>query len=83
MIKIPATWGVLTIRADTRDAVFCVEEMHKEVVAGEPGNPSEATLGGTDPDPSSSKKRPSPEPAAMVCEGLCPAPCKDKLVGEA
>jgi hypothetical protein len=24
MIKIPTTWGVLTIRADIRDMVFCV-----------------------------------------------------------
>jgi hypothetical protein len=46
MIKIPATWGVLTIRADIRDTVFCVEEMHKAVVAGEPGDPSEAMVGG-------------------------------------
>jgi hypothetical protein len=83
MIKIPATWGVLTIRADTRDAVFCVEEMHKAAVAGKPGNPSESTLGGADPDPSSSKKRPSPEPVAMVCEGVSPAPYKGKLVSEA
>jgi hypothetical protein len=57
--------------------------MHKVAVAGEPGNPSEATLGGADPDPSSSKKQPFPEPAAMVCEGVNPTPCKGKLVGEA
>jgi hypothetical protein len=83
MIKIPATWGVLTIRADTMDAVFCIEEMHKASMAGKPGNPSESTLGGADLDPSSSKKRPSPEPVAMVCEGVSPAPYKGKLVSEA
>jgi hypothetical protein len=42
MIKIPTTWGVLTIRADIRDAVFCVAEMDKADAAGEPNNLSEA-----------------------------------------
>jgi hypothetical protein len=51
------------------------------VRAREPGKPSEATLGGTDQDSCSSKKRPSPEPAAMVCEGVCPTLCKGKLLG--
>jgi hypothetical protein len=34
MIKIPTTWGVLTIWADIRDAVFCVAEMDKAATAG-------------------------------------------------
>jgi hypothetical protein len=82
MIKMPVTWGVLTIWADIRDAVFCIAEMDKAAAAGEPGNPSEAMLGGVDPGPSSSKKRSFPEPTAMVCEGVGPAPRKGKLVGE-
>jgi hypothetical protein len=45
MIKIPTTWGILTIRADIRDAVFCIEEMHKAVMACVPSEPSEAMLG--------------------------------------
>jgi hypothetical protein len=36
-----------------------------------------------DPGPSSAKKRFSPEPVSMVCEGVGPAPRKGKLVGEA
>jgi hypothetical protein len=36
MIKIPATWGVLTIRADIRDAVYCIAAMDKAAVAGDP-----------------------------------------------
>jgi hypothetical protein len=52
-------------------------------MAGEPGDPSEVMLGGADQDPCPSKKRPSPEPLAMVCEGVSPAPRKGKLVGEA
>jgi hypothetical protein len=31
MIKIPATWGVLTIEVDIRDAVFCIAEMDKQL----------------------------------------------------
>jgi hypothetical protein len=56
MIKIPATCGVLTIRADIRDAVFCVTKMDKAAAAGEPGNLSEAMLEDTDPGSSSVKK---------------------------
>jgi hypothetical protein len=36
-----------------------------------------------DLDLSSAKKRPSLEPAAMVCEGIGPAPHKGKLMGKA
>jgi hypothetical protein len=57
MIKIPASSGVLTIRADIRDVIFCVAEMDKAVVAGEPGNLSEAMLEDVGPCPSAAKKR--------------------------
>jgi hypothetical protein len=63
MIKIPATWGIMTIRADIRDTISCVREMHKVAVSSKPGSPSEATLGGADQDPRSLKKRPSLEPS--------------------
>jgi hypothetical protein len=39
MINIPATWGVLTIRADIREAVFCITKMDKAAATGDPGNP--------------------------------------------
>jgi hypothetical protein len=83
MIKIPATWGVLTIQMDIRDAIFCVTEMDKVAVAGEPDNFGEAMLEDADPGPSSARKRFSPEPVVMVCEGIGPAPREGKLVGEA
>ena len=34
--KIPAKWGVLTVKADTRDTVFCVEQIYEAVAASEP-----------------------------------------------
>jgi hypothetical protein len=76
MIMIPTTWGVLTIRLDIGDAVFCIAEMDKAVVAGEPGSLSEVMLEDADPGPSSAKKWFSPELAAMVCEGVGHAPRK-------
>jgi hypothetical protein len=76
MIKVPATWGVLTIRADIRDAVFCVAEMDKAATAGGPGNLGEAMPEDAGLGPS------SPEPNAMVCEVVGPAPRKGKLMGE-
>jgi hypothetical protein len=60
MIMIPAIWGVLTIRADIRDAVFCVAKMEKAAAAGEPGDLGEAILEDADLGPSSAKKRFSP-----------------------
>ena len=36
MLKVPAEWGMLTIKADTRDAVFCVEQIYGAVAASEP-----------------------------------------------
>jgi hypothetical protein len=55
-IKIPATWGVLTIRADIRDAVYCVAEMDKSAVVGEPDNLSEATLEDAGPGSSAARR---------------------------
>jgi hypothetical protein len=75
--------GSLTIRADIRDVVFCVAKTNKAAAAGEPNNIREAMLEDVDPGPSLVKKRFSLEPAAMVCEGVGPAPHKGKLVGEA
>jgi hypothetical protein len=83
MIKISATWGVLTIRADIRDIVFYVTEMDKAAMAGEPGNLSEAMLEDTGPSPGAARKHFFPEPIAMVYEGIGPTPHKGKLVGEA
>jgi hypothetical protein len=82
MIKIPATWGVQTIRADLRDAVYCVEEMDKAAVIGKPGGPSKAMLGGLDFYLSLARKRSSPEPATIVCEAVGPVPHNGKLVSK-
>ena len=36
MVKIPAEWGVLTVKADNKDAVFYVEQMYPAAAASEP-----------------------------------------------
>ena len=36
MLKMPTEWGVLTVKADTKDAVFCVEQIYKAVAVSEP-----------------------------------------------
>jgi hypothetical protein len=55
MININATWGILTIRADITDAVYCVKEMDKAAMVGESGGPSKAMLGGMDSNPNSTR----------------------------
>jgi hypothetical protein len=40
MIKIPTTWGVLTIRVDIRDTVYCDEETDKAAMVGKPKAPA-------------------------------------------
>jgi hypothetical protein len=83
MIKIPTTWGVLTIRANIRDAIFCIMGMDKAAAAGETGNLGEAMSEDAGPGSSMARKRCSPELIAMVCAGVGPAPHKGKLTGEA
>ena len=36
MLKMPAEWGVLTIKADIKDAIFCVEQIYKAAAVSEP-----------------------------------------------
>ena len=36
MLKMPAEWSVLTVKADTKDAVFYVEQIYKAVAASKP-----------------------------------------------
>ena len=40
-LKMPAEWGVITIKADKKDAVLCVEQMFRAAVAATPGNADE------------------------------------------
>lgn len=35
-LNMPVEWGVLTVKADVRDAVFCVEQIYKAAVVSEP-----------------------------------------------
>ena len=49
-LKMPAEWGVITVKADTKDAVFCVEQMFRAAAVASPGNIDE---------PSSSAPRPA------------------------
>ena len=34
-LKMPAEWGVLTVKADIKDAVFCVEQIYKAAAVSE------------------------------------------------
>ena len=42
-------WGVLSVKADRKDAVFCVEQMWRAAAAATPGNTDVA--GPSDPSP--------------------------------
>ena len=35
-LKMPAEWGVLTVKADIKDAIFCVEQIYKAAAVSEP-----------------------------------------------
>jgi hypothetical protein len=48
-LKMPSTWGVLTMKADTKDAVFCVEQMFKIAMSTAPGNTVEDEPKSLDP----------------------------------
>ena len=46
-LKMPAEWGVLTVKADVKDAIFCVEQIYKAAAVSEPAaEPPHATYGG-------------------------------------
>ena len=38
VLKMPSQWGVLTVKADAKDAVLCVEEIYRSVVAAAADN---------------------------------------------
>ena len=44
-LNMPAEWGVLTVKAVAKDAIFCIEQIYKTAVAlepaKEPGSPQE------------------------------------------
>ena len=40
-LKMPANWGVITVKADKKDVVFCVEQMFRAAAAATPGNTDE------------------------------------------
>ena len=35
-LKMPAEWGVLAIKADIKDAIFCIEQIYKAAAVSEP-----------------------------------------------
>ena len=57
-LKMPAEWGVITVKADKKDAVFCVEQMFRATAVPTPGNTDE---------PSSSAPRPAKK---LLTEGV-------------
>ena len=49
VLKMPGAWGVLAIKVDRKDAIFCVEQMMRAAAAATPGNTDDA--GPSDPSP--------------------------------
>ena len=86
MLKIPAEWGLITVRADAKDAVFCVEQIFKMAAvsepAAEPGDSQDDDL--RSPTPATCGKRPretpGSDPGKVTCVG--PAPRKPGMKGE-
>ena len=64
-LKMPAEWGVITVKADKKDAVFCVEQMFRAAAAATPENTDE---------PSSSAPRPARSRCLCVMTGATRSP---------
>ena len=53
VLKMPGAWGVLAIKADRQDAIFCVEQMWRAAASVTPGNSDLA--GPSEPSPARKK----------------------------
>ena len=83
MLKIPAPWGVIKVKADIDDAIYCVHQLNQTVaiMADVPKgvqeddvgaiSGGEGHLGGSTSTPSKNKKRdPDPDKRVIVTEPL-------------
>ena len=86
MLKMPAEWGPITIKADAKDAVFCVEQIFKLAAtsepATEPGDSPDDDPGSSTPATCSKRARRTPgdDPGETTCVG--PAPRQQGMKGE-
>ena len=86
MLKMPAEWGLITVRADAKDAVFCVEQIFQMAAvsepATEPGDSQDDEPGSSTPATCGKRPRGTPgsDPGKMTCVG--PAPRKPGMKGE-
>jgi protein tyrosine phosphatase (PTP) superfamily phosphohydrolase (DUF442 family) len=79
---MPASWGVLTMRADIKDVVLCVEQLFKTIVAAAPGNAEEDEPKSSNLASRVKKAHASSEPLPWGSVGMGPVPRKKQLKGE-
>ena len=86
MLKIPAEWGPITVKADAKDAMFCIEQIFKLAAtsepATEPGDSPDDDLGSSTPATCSKRARRTPgdDPGETTCVG--PAPRQQAMKGD-
>jgi hypothetical protein len=49
VLKMPSAWGVLSVKSDRKDAIFCVEQVWRAAAAATPGNTDAAGPSGPSP----------------------------------
>jgi hypothetical protein len=49
VLKMPSAWGVLSVKSDRKDAIFCVEQVWRTAAAASPESTDAA--GHSDPTP--------------------------------
>jgi len=87
VLKMPSQWGVLTVRADAKDAVLCVEEIYKSTAAAaannaggdESGKPLPAKKVRTHPPVASAGGAQAPKKAVLGGDTANPVPIGGKL----
>ena len=86
MLKIPAEWGLITVRADAKDAVFCVEQIFKMAAisepAAEPGDSQDDEPGRSTPATCGKRPRKTPGDDPGKVKSVGPAPRQQNMKGE-
>ncbi|KAM0822152.1 hypothetical protein ACQ4PT_071686 [Festuca glaucescens] len=73
-LKMPATRGLLTVKDDAKDHVFCMEQIFKITAAAVPGNIAADEPGTSDPTPPMKKARVTLEPLLGAALARPPSP---------
>jgi hypothetical protein len=79
-LKMPASWGVLTVRANVKDVVLCIEQMFKMAVAATRGSAREDLRESSGPRAKKIHASPELVPGGSIAMG--PVPRKKQLKGE-